>query len=74
MSMTVDVATSGAVFERQDHTSYRHRVAFRTRSTGPSMLSQYRYSSRLRCSKDGGQVAHHFDAPGFQRGGALRRS
>jgi len=29
MSMTVDMATAGAVFERQDHTSYRHRVAFR---------------------------------------------
>ena len=29
MSMTVNVATAGAVFERQDHTSYSHRVAFK---------------------------------------------
>ena len=33
-----------------------------------------RNSSGPRCGREGGKGANHFDAPGFQRGGALRRS
>ena len=45
-----------------------------TGCTASSTSCAVRNSSGLRCCRDGGEGANHFDAPGFQRGGALRRS
>jgi hypothetical protein len=75
MSTTIALPTAGAVFEcGESHARTVTVVAFRNGSTVFHALSQYGYGSGVRCCRDGGQGADHFDPSRFQRRGAIRRS